>query len=359
MHTESNEGAKKRVAFVISSLRMGGAEKVASLLANFCAEEYEVVLILWNPKEAFYELRKDIQVRVISNRTKGIFGNLYKIFALVRIFRDCQIDLVVSFIHQSNILSILAARFARVPVIATEHSIYESLGGFWKILRRWVYPLATCTTTLTHGDLKNYAFLSNMRIMPNPITLIKQETPAYKCHQPYILSAGRMIASKHFEELLESFFLFSQTHKGYSLLIAGDGVLKESLQTRAKELGIRVVFLGQVQNLYSAYCCAEFFALTSHREGLSNVLIESLMCGTPVVSYDCPYGPGEIIRNGENGFLVELGNVQVMAESFEKVLLSREILSKNAQKSVERFREENVLKQWKMLINEHLVLRCD
>ena len=77
------------------------------------------------------------------------------------------------------------------------------------------------------------------------------------------------------------------------------------------------------------------------------------------MSYDCPYGSGEIIRNGENGFLVELGNVQVMAESFEKVLLSREILSKNAQKSVERFREENVLKQWKMLINEHLVLRCD
>ncbi|TLD79881.1 glycosyltransferase family 4 protein [Helicobacter sp. MIT 11-5569] len=347
---------KKCVVLVVSSLRMGGAEKVASFLANALADDYKVVLVLWSKENQFYTLDSRVQVEIVPNVYRGIFGNINRIKGLIRIFKVHQASLAISFIHQSNILAILAGKISKIPVIATEHSIYSGLNSkIWNLLRRLTYPFAKCVTTLTHKDLQHYSFLSNVCVMSNPIALEKSESKDYLQYKPYVLSAGRMIKSKHYEELLRAFSIFSKTHKDYSLLLAGDGEERERLEKQAKELGIKAVFLGRLENLYSLYCNAEFFALASYKEGLSNVLIESLMCGTPVVSYDCPYGPSEIIKHGENGYLVELGNVESLAEHFEKITSNRVTLAQNTKYIESRFGEEVVLEKWKALIQKFIV----
>lgn len=346
---------QKCIVLVVSSLRMGGAEKVASFLANALVNEYRIVLALWSKKEQFYTLDPRVEVIEITSKRRGILGNFEKINALAKLFKEQSANLVISFIHQSNILAILAGA-KRIPTIATEHSIYTSLSGIWAYLRKLVYPYASCVTTLTHKDLLHYVRLKNVRVMPNPICVAQDDSRDYSAFKPYVLSAGRMIESKHFDELLEAFAIFSKKnngqHKEFSLLLAGDGKEREKLEKQAKDLGIKAVFLGRLETLYNAYSNAEFFALSSHKEGLSNVLIEALMCGIPVVSYDCPYGPSEIIEN--NGYLVELGNVESLAEHFEKALENRDSLAKNAPKINERFSEAVVLEKWRALIQEFI-----
>ena len=186
--------------------------------------------------------------------------------------------------------------------------------------------------------------------MPNPV-VIKKPVESYEdfsAYKPYILSAGRMIKLKHFEELLEVFGEFAKSNPQVSLLLAGDGECRDSLENQARALGAKIVFLGQMENLYLAYKNAEFFALTSHREGLSNVLIEALMCGIPVVSYDCPYGPSEIISN--NGILVKMGDKNALLRGFEEMLENREEFAKNTGAIYEKFGEEVVLEKWRELI---------
>lgn len=343
---------KPTLALVISSLRMGGAEKVASFLANALVDSYRIILVLWSDEKRFFSLESQIEVVVIPAKLRGVFGNIERILRLRRCFLEYKVDLVISFIHQTNILSILAAKMSGIAVIATEHSIYESLENqkLWKALRRLVYPLANQVTTLTKRDLRNYGFLKRVCVMPNPIAVkkpvgLEEDFSAYK---PYILSAGRMIKSKHFEELLEVFGEFAKSNPQVSLLLAGDGECRDSLEKEAKALGAKIVFLGQVENLYFAYKNAEFFALTSHREGLSNVLVESLMCGIPVVSYDCPYGPSEIISN--NGILVKMGDKKALLKAFFEMLENRQKFAKNTEAVYERFGEEVVLKKWRELI---------
>lgn len=345
---------QKCIVLVISSLRMGGAEKVASLLANTLCNTYKVVLVLWSKEEQFYTLDSRVQVEAISSKKCGILGNMQRIKALAKLFREQNANLVISFVHQTNILAILASQFAkRIPIIATEHSIHASLSGVWGYLRFLTYPYARCVTTLTHKDLRHYGSLKNVRVMPNPISVKKSDSNNYEVFKPYVLSVGRMIKSKHFDELLAAFKIFTAKHSEFTLLLAGDGDCRKRLEEQARELGIKVVFLGRLENLYNAYVNAEFFALSSHKEGLSNVLIEALLCGIPVVSYDCPYGPSEIIK--DNGYLVKLGNVESLAEHFEKVLENRETLVKNTFKIKERFGEIAVLDKWRALVEEFIV----
>lgn len=350
---------RKTLAIVISSLRMGGAERVASILANALAHRYRILLFVWSKEERFYSLDSQVEIKVIATKKQGMLGNLARILLLWRAFKAEQVDLSIGFIHQTNILTILASKMARIPCIATEHSIFDALESkFWRLGRTLTYPLANYVTTLTQQDLEHYPFVKNICVLPNPVEIDKDlGTPSQQkfiesC-KPYILSAGRMIASKGFEELLEAFRIFSAKFPQYTLLLAGDGIQREALEMQA--IGLKCKFLGKVHSLAPYYASAEFFALASHREALSNVLIESLMCGTPVVSYDCPYGPKEIILSDstkQNGILVARNEkrIESLAAAFIEMSQNRENYAKNTPEIKNRFAREVVLEKWQKLI---------
>lgn len=354
-----NTSNRKTLAIVISSLRMGGAERVASLLANTLTHHYRILLCVWSEEEKFYPLDSKVEIKVITTKKRGMLGNLMRILLLWRAFESERVDLSIGFIHQTNILTILASKMARIPCIATEHSIYDALDSkVWRLGRTLTYPLANCVTTLTRQDLEHYHFVKNACVLPNPVETNKDlGTPSQQkfiesC-KPYILSAGRMIASKGFGELIEAFRIFSAKFPQYTLLLAGDGIQREALEMRAT--GLKCKFLGKVKSLAPYYASAEFFALASHREALSNVLIESLLCGTPVVSYDCPYGPKEIILSNslkQNGILVEMNEkrIESLAAAFVTMSQNRENYAKNTSEIRGHFAREVVLEKWQKLI---------
>ncbi|WP_276954183.1 glycosyltransferase [Helicobacter rodentium] len=357
LSTEMSDSKRHTLAFVISSLRMGGAERVASLIANELSSQYRILLFIWNDKERFYPLNPNVEIRILATKKRGVLGNILRIFKLWRAFRAQKVDLSIGFIHQTNILTILASKIARIPCIATEHSIFNALESkFWRILRYLTYPLANCVTTLTQQDLKHYSFVKNVYVLPNPVEITPNPHALVEnlnSFKPYILTAGRMIASKGFDELIDAFRIFSAQFPQYTLLLAGDGIQRKALEEQAK--GLKCKFLGKIESLMPYYANAEFFALASHREALSNVLIESLLCGTPVVSYDCPYGPKEIIgcdSSIRNGILVEMNEkrVESLAAAFVKMAQNRKDYAKNTALAYERFSSKVVLEKWQQLI---------
>lgn len=354
----------KKIVFLISSLKAGGAERVATTLANGLISNYEIILLVIGKNAGFYPLNS--QVRVIEldlqYNTHSIFqaikANIYRISAIYTQLKQLRPHLCVSFLTHTNILAVPISKSLKIPIIVTEHGIYMGLKEkLWRVLRRVSYPYANAVCVLTKADSENYSFIKNLIVLPNPIELPKVETDTpINAHGKYFFSAGRLIASKQFDKLLNAFALFLKHKKTneYTLKIAGSGSELPFLKTLAKELNIdnQVEFLGQIKNLAPYYTRAYCFILASRQEGFGNVLVESLLCDTPVIAFDCPYGPSEIITQ-DNGILVPLNDIEALSEAMVRLTendILYQHLKENAISSVEKFTTKIVIEKWSRLI---------
>ena len=168
-----------------------------------------------------------------------------------------------------------------------------------------------------------------------------------------IVSVGRLHEQKNQELLIRAFAKISDKVED-NLIIYGQGELREKIEKLIVELKMetRVKLGGIIENVPDAIIGSNLFVLSSNYEGSPNALLEAIALGIPAISTDCPCGgPKEIIEDGENGFLVPVGDVDAMAEKMLYVLkLSQEeinLISKKAKTSAERYRPERVFQQWK------------
>ena len=158
---------------------------------------------------------------------------------------------------------------------------------------------------------------------------------------PVVVAAGRLVKCKDYPTLLKAFGLVSKSCSAH-LVILGRGPEKETLEQMADRMGLagRVAFLGFQENPYKYISKASVFALSSLQEGFGNVIIEAMACGIPVVSTNCPTGPGEIIEHMKNGILVPVADEQKLAQAILEVLNNPALankFSKEGRITAERF----------------------
>lgn len=127
---------------------------------------------------------------------------------------------------------------------------------------------------------------------------------------------GRVDPQKQPEQLIKAFKLVNDKMPESTLRIVGDGNLMEQTQKQVQELGLEkvVIFDGIRKDMEQVYANTDVVILSSQYEGMPNALIEAIGCGIPVVSYDCPIGPAEIVEDGVNGFLVKQDDIDELAE---------------------------------------------
>lgn len=161
-------------------------------------------------------------------------------------------------------------------------------------------------------------------LIPGNVTELTNEEPPVPIpsDRPVIVAAGRLVEEKDFSTLLRAFAIVC-SQRSAELIVLGDGPLRGDLERLAGELGIagNVRFEGMVGNVYAYFSRSGVFVLSSKREAFGNVLIEALACGTPCVATRCASGgPQEILANGEYGRLVEIGDVEGIAEAINRTL---------------------------------------
>jgi glycosyltransferase involved in cell wall biosynthesis len=269
----------------------------------------------------------------------------------------------------ANVLTLFAARRVKAPIIIMEqtHPDYYWIGWPWEMLRRLVYRRASmlvCTSPQIMGRFQQKTG-AHACVIPNPIDLPrlpKRTADSLPAGKRSIIGMGRLAPEKGFDLLLQAFSRIAAMHPDWSLKIMGEGPLREALQTQAEALGIasRVEWMGWQQDPFSVLREADLFVFSSRFEGFGNALCEAMACGLPVISFDCPSGPREIIRNGVDGALVPPENVTELAATMDRLMSDpqeRMRLASRAPEVAERFGLNRVLVLWKELFEEVLSRR--
>lgn len=318
-----------RSLLFIPTLTAGGAERVASILANeWCRyPDTRTTVVTLFDEPGFYALHPEVELVCLGIAAKQ--GGAARAAALLRSLLALRREVlrrrpafVLSFMNKYNVFCVVALLGTGVRVVAAERdSPTEVLPWIRVVLRKLTYPLAA--TVLVQSEAARAFILEttrsrNVQVLLNPV--LRLVGPAQRQPARVVLNVSRLHPKKGQMDLLEAFAGLGRTD--WTLALAGDGEMRGPLQARAQALGIadRVRFLGTVTDLRPLLATAGVFAFPSYWEGFPNALAEAMLAGIPCVSYDCPTGPAELIRHGDNGLLVPVGDVAGLRSALAQLL---------------------------------------
>lgn len=351
------------IAFLINDItRFGGTERITITLANSFLRHGHHVTIISNLREysqLHFNLDSSIKVLYVhpiyrkrEKRLSRMIEYLKTILLLRKILKNNHFDLIIGQSFPMNAMLYFAN--GRVKQIACEHifySYYES-----KILRAFrifLYRRVSIVVVLNTIDYKHFEkYIHNVRLIPN-MNYLKLSTTQSSLKNKIIISAGRLNFQKGFDLLIEAMSIVAERHKDWVLHIYGKGACKEQLekQIRLLHLEKNVILKGNSHNLSEAYLNSSIYVLPSRFEGFGLVLIEAASFGLPIVSFDCPSGPSDILNN-DLGVLVPNGDVQQLAKSIMRMIEEPQLRFSYARKGkdiVEKYDEERIYPLWNEL----------
>src|SRR3569833_609429 len=313
----------RRVTFVIAGLSSGGAERAASTMANYWAARGWTIhmLSLDDPKVApFYHLHPDVQLRSLKlfrpygNPLVAGFQLISRAWKLRKAISATRPGCVICFDDVTNVFVGLSMSGTKVPVIAAERNDphCHPLKNPWRLMRVWAYSNSRCVVAQSRHALEFFPrkIRDRGRVIPNPVRAPEanwaDNFSGDRKSGGLVLAIGRLEKQKGFDLLIEAFGRAAESHPDWNLEIWGAGTQRGILQSMIEAEGLheRIALRGITKNPGAAMRHADIFVLSSRYEGFPNALCEAMACGLPSLSFDCPNGPSEIIRNGVDGILV-------------------------------------------------------
>ena len=197
------------------------------------------------------------------------------------------------------------------------------------------------------------SIIKKSTVILNPI-IVQTKAVSPEKRNKKIVNIGRLEKQKNQRLLIEAFRIVYEKFPEYKLYIYGKGSLEPELKVLTKKIGLEnaVLFPGSYMDIHYKISDAQLFVLSSDYEGLSNALMEAMMMGLPCISTECA-GSDEIIKNGENGVLVPVGNKNKLARAMIELIENEEKRNKiglEAIASSESFLEQNIICEWRSAI---------
>lgn len=331
-----------RARVLIFTLRLGsgGAEMQALRIANHLDRERFDVSFAVMRGHGSYEsaLAADVPLHVLDGR-----GLVAKTRSLRSLISKAAPDIVCSFLEVPNLMASWACLLLRrrphlVACVQAPPSITWQSGRWATVIRTLVgryYARAERIIAISNGVADDIACIApgagaHTTTVYNAGVDERVEAGAAEALDardkrpvgPLILGCGRLVEQKGFPYLLDAFAITRERIPGAALWIVGEGPQQPALERQIEALSLSqsVRLLGFKDNPYRYMAAADLFVLSSIFEGFGNVVAEAMACGTPVVSTDCPHGPGEIITDGVNGLLVPPRDPQALADAIVRVL---------------------------------------
>lgn len=351
---------EKTIAFYISSLTAGGAERVISNLANeFAAQGYEVFMLTDTMEDKEYH-RLDGRVRRVvlpRSEEKGrIVNALGRIQKLRSAVKETRASILVSFIGKSNIRAVLATRFLKTSVVVSVRSApaREYPTRLMRVLAKVLFRMADGVVFQTEEAQRFFSkgIRRKSAILMNPLhsDFIRERYTGERRQE--IVTVGRLHGVKNHEMLIAAFANVSGDYPALTLRIYGDGDRKEKLRSYIEELSMqgRVVLEGDQSGVADRIEASRIFILSSNVEGMPNALLEAMALGLACISTDCPCGgPRTVIRDGKNGLLVPVGDTGALERAIRRILDDPDLeerLGTHAAEIKQELAPERVNKMW-------------
>lgn len=361
------ESAMTHVAFFSGDVtRSGGTENVSVTIANALAATGEwrisFISLFEETGRPFFAIDGRIdRFALYPVPTHGIQHYFDTCRRLRRVIREQQIDVLVDIDGILDMYALPVKRFTGVKVVSWEHFNYLQNPGvpYRKLTRRWAAHSADAIVTLTEEDRKLYERYLRLRCpvvsIPNPMTVVSPE-PVYDLDSHLIISSGRLTYQKGFDMAVDIAARVLPSYPDWHWSILGEGEDRPMLERKIADAGLdgRLTLEGRVNDMDAWYRKAALFVLTSRFEGLPMVLLEAKSHRLPIVSFNCPTGPSDIVKDNVNGTLVPCFEKETMVEAISALIDDRaqrmEMVEHVADDSG-RFDRSSILRQWAELLD--------
>lgn len=376
-----------KIVYIHDSIaRIGGLERILVDKMNYLAEvyNYEIYLITSSQGEHPYSFPLSSKIKHIDINTRFHIQYLYKYpkrlwikWKVNRKFKNnlqkriqtINPDIIIgTTYYEADTISQLKCN---AKIIIESHCAKSYTGKNDRIKRNLIIQLfyrlnlirynniikknSYTIVTLTKGDAIEWGEPHKTYVIPNVITQIA--TTLSSCKNKKVIAVGRLTHQKGFDILIKIWKIVNFKHPNWELDIYGSGELENILNEQICKEGLQnnITIHPPTTKIYQEMQNSSVFVLPSRYEGFGLVLIEAMTNGLPCISFDCPYGPSDIITDGEDGFLIHNGDIQAMADKICYLIENEEVrkeMGRKAHQSAMRYAPENIMPMWDKFFNE-------
>lgn len=374
-----------RITYIVKYIALlAGLDRVMSFKMNWLAAHgYEVSLITYEQRGHDFSFpldprihHTDIDVKLWKKQGSNVLTRGLSYLRLRRLFRQrmrqavaaTQPDILICDTYSYQVMDILMSIPTSARRIIESHverhgcSKLSDFRGRNPLLRgaAWLYDWymtryirrADTLVCLTRQDAAQWPEVKDVRAITNPLTTTPQAFS--DCSSVRAIAVGRFQYQKGFDLLIQAWQQVHVRLPQWRLDIYGDGDDRESLQRQIAEAGLTDVITlhPSTPDIFARYAESSIYVLSSRYEGYGLVLAEAMSCGVPCVAFDCPYGPSDIILDGDDGILVPPLRTNLLAEAIVRLASDtalRQTMGRRARTNIQRFAPEAVMPQWQQL----------
>mgnify|MGYP006324378465 CR=1 FL=1 len=347
------------IAIIVGNItNHAGTERAVTNLANLLVKtnKYNISIISMyskNGEKCFFDLSSSVNIfhLNLSNKNKliRIFGYLLFLINVNRIKNEKEIDCLIGTTHAINSLIVLLE--SSIKKIGCEHMSYDACPKVSAFLRKQLYKKLNAVVVLTKADADKYSFIKKEKLYVIP------NSASFNCDLPSsldnkrMITVGRLTNQKGYDILIKLAKKIKEKCPDWSIDIFGDGCDKEMLLQLIDDEHVHgyVNILAPTSNIKNELLNSSLYLMSSRYEGLPMVLIEAQLCGLPIISFDCPEGPAEVINDGEDGYLINVGDYDDYVRKVIKICKDddlRKSFGRKATENSERFSTLNISKKW-------------